>query len=194
MTNANPSGHRMTALELSRNSQLKVPATDLLKDAQSAGHFAELLVGHKHWMAAITYMAHAIPAREGIWWAWYCIRKVASPEMPPDQVEALKLAETWIAQPTEENRLKARDRSQRIDSGSGPQLLLEGIAATGELEDPISGKKVAVIPFMSSKYVNACVIGACYRPDPEHPEETANDFLRQAFEVASRIHLWSNYQ
>lgn len=194
MTNANPPAHKPGALELSRQAQLKVPATDLLKDSQSAGHFAELLVSHQLWMAAINYMAHAIPPREGIWWAWYSIRKVAAPDMPPDQVDALKLAETWIAQPTEENRRKAHEFSQRIDSGCGPQLLLEGIYSTGELEDPLSGNKVPAIRYMSSKYVNACVIGACYVPDPKHPEVTANDFLRQAFEVAARIQLWSNYQ
>jgi hypothetical protein len=114
-------------------------------------------------------------------------------DAPPEVLDALKVGEMWIAQPVEENRLKARHLAARAPAGQPQQLVLEAITATGELEDPVSGNKVPPIPYMPAKYIFASVMGSCYVPDPEKPEETATDFLRQAFEVAARINLWSNY-
>ncbi len=179
--------------EIAQQAILKAPAIDHLPQAQNARHYAELLIQHDLWMPAINYMSHAIPAREGIWWAWFCARKSVLAKATPDEQRALSLAEAWIAQPSEDNRRAAKFCAERIPSGSPPQCVLEAIAFNGELEDPATGKSAPAIPYMSSKFVAAAVVGASYLPDPEHPEVAAIDYLKQAFEVASRINLWSQY-
>lgn len=182
-----------TTKEIAQQAVLKPPATDYLLEAQNARHYAELLIQHQLWMPAINYMSHAIPAREGVWWAWFCARKAVLPKSTPEELKALSLAEAWIAQPNEENRRAAKSYSARIPSGSPPQCVLEAIAFSGELEDPITGKTAPAIPYMSSKFVAAAVVGASYIPDPLKPETAALEYLKQAFEVANRINLWSQY-
>jgi hypothetical protein len=181
------------ARSLAKLAMLKPPATDHLANAQNARHYAELLVANGLWMAALNYLSHAIPPREGIWWGWYCARKATPPDPPPETLQALKVVETWIAQPTEANRALARDYALRIPSGSPAHCVLEAISFNGELEDPITGAKGPAVPYMSSKFVAAAVIGASYFPDPEHPETTSADYIRQAFDVANRIQLWAQY-
>ena len=179
--------------EIAKQAILKPPATDYLPQAQNAKHYADLLIENHLWMPALNYMSHAIPAREGVWWAWYCVRKAVLPVATPEEQKALSLAEGWIALPNEDNRLAAKAYAERIPSGSPPQCVLEAIAFTGELEDPLTGKTAPAIPYMSSKFVAAAVVGASYIPDPENPEVTAVEFLKQAFDVASRINVWSQY-
>jgi hypothetical protein len=47
---------------------------------------------------------------------------------------------------------------------------------------------------MASKFIFATAVASSYPPDPEKPEVTAGEYLKQAFEVANRIQLWSQYQ
>ncbi|GAB4361965.1 MAG: hypothetical protein OHK0021_06000 [Bryobacter sp.] len=180
--------------ELARVAMLKPPATDHLPEAQNARHFAELLAAHGHWQSALNYMSHAIPAREGVWWAWYCARKAHAAEEKPEVQFALGLAEKWIAQPTEENRQRVRQFAEREQVKGAPQHVLEAIVATGDMEDPITGSKAAPLPYMASKYIYAAAIASAYPPDPEKPEVAADDYFRQALTVADRIQAWSQYQ
>jgi hypothetical protein len=182
------------ARELSRLAMLKPPATDYLGQSQNARHYAELLTAAGHWQAALNYMAHAIPYREGVWWAWYCARKAHQADDNPEIQFALGLAEQWIANPVEDNRLRVRAFAEREQVSGAPQHVLEAIVATGDLEDPMTGNKVAPPAYMASKYINAATIASCYSPDPEHPETAAQDYLRQAMNVADRIQLWSQYE
>ncbi len=182
------------AQELAKLASLKPPATDYLPQAQNAQHYADLLVQNGQWMSALNYMAHAIPAREGVWWAWYCARKAHANDQDPGVVHALGLAEKWIASPNEENRQIAQSYADRNEVSGAAHHVLEAIGATGELEDPATGEKIKPIPYFSCRFVFAATVASSYSPDPAAPQTTAGEYLRQAFEVANRIQLWSQYQ
>lgn len=183
----------LNATDLSRLAAIKPPVSDLLESATSAGHYAELLIQHKHWMQAIAYMSHAITPREAIWWGWFCARKATLPKSNPGSIQALSLAEAWIAQPNEANRLAARKEAQRQPSGSPPRSVLEAIDATGEMADESTGEKLAAVPYLAAKFVNAAVLTAVYELDANQPEGVATEFLKQSQDVANRIQLWSRY-
>lgn len=182
------------AQDLAKIALLKAPETDLLPHSQSAKHYAELLVQGGHWMSALHYMAIAIPAREGIWWAWYCARKAHAKDTNPAVAQALSLAERWIGQPTEENRKIAATYAEQGEVSGAPQHVLQAIEGSGELEDPNTGKKLDAVPYLSSRYVYAATTASSYMPDPGNPQATATEYLKQAFEVANRIQLWARYQ
>jgi hypothetical protein len=182
------------AQDLAKIALLKAPATDYLPQSQNAKHFAELLIQNGQWMGALHYMAIAIPAREGIWWAWYCARKAHAKDTNPAVAHALSLAEKWIGQPTDENRKIASAYAERGEVSGAPHHVLQAIEAAGETEDPATGKKFEALPFVSSRYVYAATVASSYSPDPNEPQAAANEYLKQAFEVANRIQLWGRYQ
>jgi hypothetical protein len=123
--------------EISQQAQIKVPAKDLLAVARNAQHFADLLIENHFWMEAIAYLSHAIPPREGIWWAWFCARKAAIPKGVAAEIQALTIAEAWIAQPVEENRKKAHADAERLAPGTAVQAVLQAIDYTGVHEQQI---------------------------------------------------------
>lgn len=181
------------ATELSQHAQIKVPAKDLLASSQSARHYGELLVENHFWIEAIAYLSHAITPRESIWWAWFCARKASLPKNDPAEIQALALAEAWIGQPVDENRKKAGDFAERVPDGSAAQAVLHAIHYSGETINEMNGEKIAVIPYMSSKFVNVAVLTSVYAVDPEKPETVAQEFLKQGMDVANRIQVWARY-
>jgi hypothetical protein len=182
-----------TAKEIARSAGLKVPATDCLAEAQNARHYVELLMEKHLWMDAIAYLSHAITPRESIWWAWFCARKASLPKEDPEELKALALAEAWIGQPTEANRVAAKEGAERLPASSPPQSVLQAVYFTGELIDEATGEKTMGAPLVAHKYVHAAVLNSVYGIAPKDPEPVAMEFLRQGLEVAHRIQLWTQY-
>lgn len=180
-------------VELTRQAQLKPPATDFIAHSQDARHYADLLIGNHFWMDAIAYMSHAITPRESIWWAWFCARKALAVKAKPEDIKALAIAEIWIAQPNEDNRLTARKELDRIPPASPAHSVLQAIDFTGEFVNEMTGEKSPAVPYLSNKFVTAAVLNSVYELDPENPEAVALEFLRQSLDVAQRINIWSKY-
>ena len=78
--------------------------------------FIEQLVAKGLFPDAVRVIAHALPRREAVWWAWVCARKDSGAEPAPPIQAALDATERWIVQPTDENRREALlyRRSRRI--------------------------------------------------------------------------------
>jgi hypothetical protein len=180
------------AKELAAQAALTAAAKELLPLSQNARHFAELLIERQLWMDSIPFLSHAITPRESIWWGWFCARKAALPKSDPVELKALSLAEAWIAQPNEDNRLAAKEAMPKTPPGAA-QSVLEAIYFTGEIENEVSGEKSPAVPYVSSKFIHAAVMNAVFALNAEQPEAIANEFLKQGMDVANRIQVWSHY-
>lgn len=183
-----------TARTLAQAAMLKPPATDYLEVAVDVRHYAQLLIEHRLWQESVTFMSHVIPAREAIWWAWYCTKKSFADVYPDDLQKGMATVEQWIAQPTEEHRMAAKKYAQRIDPMAAVTSVLEAISATGKMEDPLTGSTADPLPFFPAKFVNIAVVVSAYSPNPEEPEAVFMEYLKQSFEVANRIQAWSLYE
>ena len=135
-----------TALDVCRVASIKPPATDLLASATDARNFVDLLMAQNFWMEAVAYLSHAITARESIWWAWFCARKAAQGKEDPGATNALAIAEAWIAQPTEENRIKARKTAEREPNGH--RLALSSKQSTPQENSPMKPMVRGFPPFL----------------------------------------------
>ena len=126
------------AAELCAVSDLSDEARALLSDgAQSPRAFFGVLLEHELPGDAVRYLAHALPRREAVWWAWVCARKSAgaAPEAPIKA--ALDATEAWIVQPTEENRRKALKIGEAADFGTAAGCAaLAAFMTSGSLAPP----------------------------------------------------------
>ncbi|CAH8187439.1 DUF6931 family protein [Vibrio aestuarianus] len=68
---------------------------------------------------AVTYLAHALPVRESVWWATCCAS--ARSDWNSVENEAIQSAKAWVHVPDETNRRQAEDsaNSAGLDSGAG---------------------------------------------------------------------------
>lgn len=181
-----------TALDLARVAAIKPPARDLTAQAQNARHFLELLQQSGYWSEAIAYLAHALTLREGIWWGWFCARKATALEQDPAITAGLALVETWIGQPTDDNRARAWQARPGLPTCPA-SMLIEAIHWSGETENESNGERVAPMPQVAQKHLQAAVLTAVYALNGKDPGAAAQDLLRQGAEVANRINLWAYY-
>jgi hypothetical protein len=153
--------------------------------------FLHLLVEKKLYPDAVRFLAHALPRRESVWWAWVCARRAAGDKPPAKIKSALDATEKWIAQPNDENRraAKAAADAAGLDSPAG----CAGLAAffSGGSLSPPEAPPVPPGEYLTAKAVSGAVIFAAVAPEPEKAPEKFKSFIAQGVEVTQKIKLWS---
>lgn len=139
---------------------------------------------------AVRLLAHALPRREAVWWAWVCARKVAGAEPPPLIKAALESTERWIVQPTEDHRRQALAAGEAADFGTPAGCAaLAAFMATGSL----SPEGAPIVPpgeFMTAKAVSGSVTLSAVSTEPEKAGQKFKEFVQLGIEVAERTKLW----
>jgi hypothetical protein len=188
-TNASSPG-RGTA-ELCAVSDLGDDAKALLTgDIPSPRSFVATLVERDLHADAIRFIAHALPRREAVWWAWVCARKVAGAEPKAATKAALDATERWIVQPTEEHRRQALHFGELADFGTPAGCAaLAAFMSAGSLAPP-HAPPVPPDEFMTAKAVAGSVTLAAVTTEPERAVEKFNEFVKVGLEVADRTKLW----
>lgn len=67
----------------------------------------------------VCYLAHALPVREAVWWAYCCSN--SREDWSPQEWDAIRAAKVWVHAPDETNRRFAEDMALKsgLDSGAG---------------------------------------------------------------------------
>jgi hypothetical protein len=173
--------------ELSEDAT-KILAASPAEPSQRA--FVATLVERELFNDAIAFLAHALPRREAVWWAWVCARKAAGPQPPPKIQAALDATERWIVQPTEDNRRQAMQFAQVAEFSNPAGCAALSAFFTGGSLSPAEAPPVPPGEFMTAKAVTGSVTMAAVANEPEKAPEKFQEFVRLALEVADRTKLW----
>jgi hypothetical protein len=152
--------------------------------------FVALLMQHGLQMDAVRFIAHALPRREAVWWAWVCARKSAGETPKPQIRAALDATERWVVQPTEDHRRQALQFGEAADFGTAAGCAALGAFMSGGSLGP---PEVPVVPpseFMTAKAVSGAVILAAVTPEATKAAEKFDDYVKLGLEVADRTKLW----
>lgn len=151
-------------------------AKPLLQPQHTPEQFLDVLVEAGHLSTAVKFLAHALPAREAVWWGCLCARSVTTEASPPVALAALKAGEAWAYQPTEENRRAAEVATQAegaLEHAAG-WAAQAAFWATGSIS-PAENPVVPPGPFFTATAVSALLlIGANSGPPPEVPQRLTN--------------------
>lgn len=179
-----------TAAQISAVAELGDEALALLQDTHTPREYLSLLIEHRHFPDAVRFLAHALPNREAVWWAWVCARRVAGSEPAPKVKASLDATENWIAQPNDENRRAAMKAAEAADFGTAAGCA--GVAAffSGGSLAPPDAPAVPPGPGLTAKAVAGAVIFAAVAVEPEKAPEKFRAFLGQGLDVVNRIKLW----
>jgi hypothetical protein len=96
-----------TAEEVCGRFPLGDAARALLAEGIDPETFLERLLEAEQYVDAARFLAHALPKREAVWWACRSARRVSGPKPAPEIEAAVRVAEAWVVDPTEENRRPA---------------------------------------------------------------------------------------
>lgn len=151
--------------------------------------FIEALRSGEKLIEAVGFLAHAIPRREAIWWAWSCARDTSGDDAPEVVQASLEATRRWITEPTDENRRAAYEAAQSADlmtpAGSA------GAAAffSGDTMGPPDQPAMPPGEFMAAKAIAGCLILSA-GAEPEEMFPRLEGFLDRGLEVAEKVGLW----
>ena len=165
-------------------------ALALMKPAMHPLDYVSQLMDKKLYPDAVRFMAHALPKREGVWWAWMCARRTAGEAPPPKIKAALGATEKWIAKPTDENRRAAMDAAEEADFGTAAGCAGLGAFFSGDSLAPPGAPPVPPGEYLAAKAVSGAVIFAAMGGEPQEAPEKFRTFVSQAVDVGNRIQLW----
>ena len=165
-------------------------AMALLRPDLAPREFVALLLEKTLFPDAVNFLAHALPKREAVWWAWVCARRSAGDAPPPLVKAALDATEKWIAQPTDELRRAAMSAAERATLKTAAGCC--GLAAffSGNSLAPPGMPAAPPGEFAAAKAVSGAVMLSALSKEPEKAPEKFRASVAQGLEVAQRIKLW----
>src|SRR4051794_8718593 len=148
---------QVKAIELCRYFTLSDDGKKALTPDQTPEEFAHLLVTDKLHPDAVQLIAHYLPKRQAVFWAMYCVRQSQS-EPPPEAEAALRTAERWIAEPTDDNRTAALKAADAADSGTAAGCTALAAYYSDGLPKTDDAKQNARAFFLTAKLVASTVL------------------------------------
>lgn len=170
-------------------AELSGKAVALMKPEYHPREFTRLLADKNLFPDAVRFLAHGMPKREAVWWAWFCARR-ADPDPEPEVKAALAATESWIAQPTDDNGRTAHAAAKAV--GLGTPAGCAGLAAffCGSSLGPPHVQAIPPGEYLYAKAVSGAVIFAAVSSEPEKAPEKFNNYLAQGMEITVKIKLW----
>ncbi len=172
-----------TAGEICACFDLKPEARPLLYDGMGPNEFVEALVAKKQYIAAIDFVAHALPAREAIWWGCLCLQHATGGNLSPLDKAACAAAVQWVIQPTEENRAAAQAPAQAAGTLSAAGQLAMAASQT-DMNFTAPNAPAPPGPSAAAKAVAGAVKIATTKADPVKIVETQRLFVELGIGVA----------
>jgi hypothetical protein len=163
-----------TAAEICTSFNLPSDARKLLQDGMAPAAFVDALLAKKQAVAAIDFMAHALPPREGIWWGCLCMQHACGENLTAVERAAARAAVQWVFQPGDETRAAAKSPAE----AAGPSTPAGALAMAVSLTGPPALKVVA----------NAVKL-ASLKTEPVQIANLQIAFVGLAMEIAAGQHL-----
>jgi hypothetical protein len=182
-----------TADEIVRHFELGEPAQALFRPGMAPGQLLEALLQKELWADAARFLAHGLPRREAVWWACLAARGSLTPATKPAAVNALRAAEAWAVQPTEDNRWAAQSAAEaaQLDGPAalaamgaflaGPTLIRPAPAPPGAPPP----QPVPPDPFLTAKLASGAILLAASAGDPAQTQARWRRLFAQGIDVAN---------
>jgi hypothetical protein len=191
MTNTTePVRPAQTVAEISKLAELDADALTLVATNADPERFVGALVQQELYADAVRFLAHTLPKREGIWWAWVCARRSAGTEPSPEVTAALNATERWVTQPTDDYRRAAMPVAEAagFDTSAGCAAL--AVFLSGGSIAPPDVPPVPPGEFLTAKAITGAVVAAAVSTEPERAPEKFKAFNAQGVDVVHRLGLW----
>jgi len=173
-----------TAAEICAHFDLEEKARPLLSDGMRPREFVEALLVGKQYAAGIHFMAHALPAREAIWWACLCLQHACGNNLSAADRAASIAAVQWVLRPTEQNRAAAKAPAEAARAPSPAGALAMAASLTGGSLGAPNLPPVPPPPFAWAGYVAAAVKFAAIKVEPARITDTQRLFVELGIGVA----------
>jgi hypothetical protein len=153
------------AAEICAWANLKPDALRCLGENMTPRDFVEALIAKRLYVAGIDFLAHALPAREGVWWGCLCLQHAIGSALTPEERAAAIAAVQWVFRPGEDTRIGAKPAADTAGAANPAGALAAAAFQSGGNVAPPNMPPMAPPPFSAAKAV-ATSIKLCATKSP----------------------------
>jgi hypothetical protein len=173
-----------TASEISARLYLDKAALALLRPAMSPREFVDVLVKEEKYLAAIDFLAHALPSREAIWWGCLSLQRTCGDKLEPWERRAFRIVVQWVLQPNEMNRAAAKQPADVLGPASAAGGLAAAANQTGGSVGPPQGPPLPPSPFAPARAVAIAIKMASTKSPPPEIQGTQRSLIGLGIAIA----------
>jgi hypothetical protein len=144
----------------------------------SPSEFVDALVEKQQYLAAIDFIAHALPAREAIWWGCLCLQHTCGDKLEPWERRAFRITVQWALQPNEATRAAAKEPADVLGPASAAGCLAAAANQTGGSVGPPQGPPIPPSPFAPARAVATAIKVASTKCNPPEIQGTLRSLIQ----------------
>jgi hypothetical protein len=180
-----------TLADVHATAELSDEAGAFLKPGRAPRDYVQILIRNALYDDAVGFIAHVLPPREAVWWAWSCARDAAGEAPPEGVVHALETTRQWIVEPTDENRRAAGDAAEALEYESAAAFAAFAAFLCGETMGPPDAPPAPPPPGVVGKAIAGCVCMAAALGDAKGITARFKQFLARGLERADKGRIWT---
>ncbi|MPY22321.1 Twin-arginine translocation pathway signal [Shewanella psychropiezotolerans] len=142
----------------------------------------EIAFENELYAEAVMYLAHALPLRETIWWAYCCAH--SRDDWNEAEANAIRAAKAWVHIPDEASRRFAEAMANKsgLESGAGwaAQAAFWSGGSITQPDDPI----VPPPPYLYAQAAAGCISLTAILPDGSKAKKRYRQFIDIALHIA----------
>jgi len=173
-----------TATEICAWLYLDKAARQLLQPAMSPRAFVDALVERKQYLAAIDFLAHALPARAAIWWGCLSLQRTCGDKLEPWERRAFRITVQWVLQPDEYTRAAAKQPADVLGPASAAGNLAAAANQTGGSVGLPQGPPIPPSPFAPARAVAIAIKVASTKCEPREIQTTQRSLIQLGLAIA----------
>jgi len=167
-----------TAAALPPETRLGDESKAMLVDDMPVEQFIDLLASREQFLDALRVVAHALHKRTAVEWACRCVRAVSGDDIGPLDEAAVKAAESWAAEPSEDSRRKAQAAAEAADGKTAAAwTAMAAFWSSGSMGPP-AAPVVPPGPHLTAHAAAGAVMLAAVARQPEKAPDKYGEFLR----------------
>lgn len=171
--------------DVARHAALPEPAEAALAGCATISAATARLMAGGFRAEAARLIAHALPAREAVWWACQCAAYTAPADLPRRQRAAWELAGQWVRQPSDALRRSAMEQAQLAGLDSPEAWAAVAAFWSGDSLAPLGQPKVPPALHLPGTAAAGAVQLSAVRKGAARQAARLDAFLRSAHEIAN---------
>jgi hypothetical protein len=179
-----------TAATVCERAQPGEEARGLLSAGMSTRAYLDALLGRGLYSDALRVLAHALPKRAAVWWAYVCAAEMLGPEPAPAARAALDAARAWVIDPEDEVRRAAFPAAEAAGLATPAGCIAMAAYLSGGSLAPPQFAAVPPDDRLTAKMVASALKLAAVIKEPEKAPEKYAAILRIGLEVADGRRPW----
>jgi hypothetical protein len=179
----------MTVTAVHALADLSDEAAALIRPDREPRDYVEFLIRNDLYADAVGLLAHVLPKREAVWWAWTCAREVA--EDAEAEAAVLDATGKWIVEQTDELRRAAGEAAEALDYATPSAMA--GLAAfmCGDTLGPADAAPAPPPETAAAQLIGGAICMAAALGDPEGIDGRFGQFIARGMERADKGKIWA---